>query len=147
MHRIGLFILFTWLIFNFVLAAGIVFGMTFLHINAPGIKLMFDDAAIQVLSPKVLKTMNAFAVLMNGSIMALCGLSLFLLRKALSKKLPWIFSAVAIAVFFVQCIGFVSDSFLGNRDFLGNIFSTVTLVVGLVLSYHSFIPSKRHTHV
>lgn len=131
--RLGIAVLSLWSGFNLLLALGILFLINVLKQNAPAFSILFDESAMRRLNPKVIATVNALAVLCNGCIAGFCILLLAVIWMGLLKKMRWAFWALTSSMLFVQALGFLSDSFLGKRNFRLNMISTSVLVFGLVL--------------
>jgi hypothetical protein len=134
MQKYSNFVLYAWLLFQITLAAGIVFSMLILHTNAPGISIILSDEEISSLNPKAIDTMNALAILMNGTIVIFLSTLFFVLKdkKALDQK--EFLKRIVIPLVMLQILGFVSDSYFNNVDLLLNIVSSMVLLLGLVLS-------------
>lgn len=134
MQRYSNFVLYLWLLFQIVLATGIVFSMLILHTNAPGVGIALSAEEISSLPPKAIDTMNALAILMNGTI-AIFLSTLFMTLKGKKELIRKEFLAkIAIPLTLLQILGFVSDFYFGNVNIGLNILSSVLLIVGLGLS-------------
>jgi len=132
--RAGSILLTVWSGLNLLLALGILAGLTFFHQNAPAIRILFEPPEIALLDAKVLGTVNALAVFGNACAAGFCLLILFVTWSGLAGKSSKAFWALALSSGLVQAFGFVSDSFLGDRNLIANIVSTGVLLAGLVLS-------------
>ena len=133
MLRVGAVLLTMWTGFNLVLALCILFAIFVLGKNAPALLILYGDTHAAGMDPRALATINAIAVIFNACAAALCGLSLAVIWFALRHKARWAFWSVAGSLGFVQAAGFASDSFLGDKDLLANIASSLLLLFGLVL--------------
>src|SRR5689334_21532318 len=102
MDKIGLGLLYLWIGFNCALALFIVVGMIFFRLNAPVLTILFDNDSIKTLSPNALGTINALAILMNSTIVALCSLSSIVIWEGLLKKQSWSIYSVGICLMLVQ---------------------------------------------
>jgi hypothetical protein len=105
------------------------------HSNAPGIYLQLTQDEVNSLPAKVLDTMNGLAILMNGTIVSLCVLAVVTIWKNSFKKIDWQFWTLFIALWFVQIIGFVSDSYFNNINILANSISSFILILGFTCLY------------
>lgn len=133
MLRVGTLILTMWTGFNLVLALCILFAILVLGKNAPALLILYGDTHATGMDPRALSTINALAVIFNACAAALCGLALAVIWFALLHKARWAFWSVAASLAFVQAAGFASDSYLGDKDLLANIASSLLLLFGLVL--------------
>jgi len=134
MLRAGAIALSVWSGVNLLLAGAILVSMTVFGTNAPGLRVLFDEAAVRGLDPRALATVNALAVLFNACALAFCILMLYVTWSGLAVGTRSAFWAVAVAAGSLQVSGFRSDAFLGGRNLLANVVSSVVLLVGLGLS-------------
>ena len=63
----GAIVLSIWSGVNLLLASAILISMTMFGRNAPGLRILFDEAAVRGLDPRGVATVNAIAVLFNAS--------------------------------------------------------------------------------
>lgn len=118
--------LYVWLIFQLLLAFGILFAVLVLHHDPPAIAIMLPKTI--ALAPEVRGLISALAVVANAVIFAFCALALVLVR-ARSH-----FAALAFALVVIQLSGFASDAYLGHRNWIANLASSAILAVGLLLA-------------
>ena len=128
------FILYAWLVFQVVLAAGIVFSILVLQLNAPGVGIILSAQEISDLNPKAIDTMNALAILMNGTIVIFLSTLFFTLKNKKELSQRDFLKKIAVPLVLLQALGFASDSYFGNANILLNMLSSALLLVGLVLS-------------
>jgi hypothetical protein len=133
MQKTGMWLVVFWLGFNFLLASGILVTLLLFRGNAPAVSILFNPNEIATLEPRVLSTMNSLATLMNFALAVYCGLALWLLRLYFSQyqRNVWLVLVISLAV--MVAAGFASDSFLGNKNLMANIVSTIILGSGLLL--------------
>ena len=143
MVRAGAILLTIWSGFNLLLALGILAAISFFHRDAPALRILFDPSEIGRLDAKVLGTVNALAVFANACAAGFCLLILFVTWPGLAGKSRRAFWALALSTGLVQAFGFVSDSFLGDRNLIANLVSTGVLLVGLILSGVSIDMASR----
>ena len=131
MLRTGAILLSLWTGFNLVLALGILFMLLVLGKNAPALLILYGDLQPKDMDPRALSTVNALAVMFNACAASICALSLSMIWFAVVRKAVWAFWSVAGCLAFLQAAGFTSDTFLGNKDFLGNAISSLVLLCGI----------------
>jgi hypothetical protein len=129
----GAVLLSVWSGLNLLVAIAVT-AVTFSGRMPPALQLLFTDAEIGGLDPKVLAVVNAQAALANPCIAALCALVLVILWKGIVAQVRWTWWAVAAALCPLQVFGFASDAVLGHRNLLVNLVSSAILLAGLALS-------------
>jgi uncharacterized membrane protein YoaK (UPF0700 family) len=134
MLRAGSILLTVWSGVNLLLALGILVALTFLRQDAPALRILFDPPGIAAMDPKALATVNALAVFGNACAAGFCLLILFVVWTRLAAGSNRAFWALALSAGLVQAFGFVSDSFLDDRNLVANLVSAGVLLAGLVLS-------------
>jgi len=134
MLKSGAIVLSIWSGLNLLLAGAILVSMTMLGGNAPGLRILFDEAAVRGLDPRALATVNALAILFNACAMAFCLLMLYVTWSRVAVGVKSAFWALAIASGSLQVFGFKSDAYLGGRNLLANVTSSAVLLIGLGLS-------------
>jgi hypothetical protein len=101
------------------------------------------------LDPRAIDVVNAQAALANPCIVALCAPTLVTIWTSLIRGARWAWLAFAGTLLPLQAFGFISDAFLGHRNFVVNIVSSGLLLVALVLSGFGLLvgrnrqPSRR----
>lgn len=137
MHRAGKIVLSVWFGANLLLALGILAAMLLFGANAPGLSVLLSDAQIAALDPLVRRTVSSIAVLGNASIAGFCSLGLAAVwlgpgerGEPRARRSYWVLAATALAV---QCSGFASDAYVGNKNVIANVVSSVILLAGLGL--------------
>jgi hypothetical protein len=133
-RRIGLVLLTVWSGLNLVLAVVIVVAVGLFGRHAPALSLVFGDAEIRAIEPRVLGVVDALAILGNGCIAGFCGLVLAIVWRGVARGAGWAWTALAVTAGGVQAVGFLSDARLGHRDLAPNIVSTLLLAAGLALT-------------
>ncbi len=119
---------------NLLLAGAILIAMTMFGKNAPGLRILFDDAGVRGLDPRAQATVNAVAVLFNACAVALCLLMLSVTWSGVAAGLKGAYWALVAASGSLQVFGFIDDAYLGGRNLLANVISSAVLLVGLGLS-------------
>jgi hypothetical protein len=143
MQKMGMWLVVFWLGFNFLLASGILVTLLLFRGNAPAVSILFNPNEIATLEPRALSTMNSLATLMNFALAVYCGLALWLLRLYLTQyqRNVWLVLVISLAV--MVAAGFASDSFLGNKNLMANIVSTIILGSGLLLLQFGWQPPVK----
>jgi hypothetical protein len=131
--KAGAVLLSIWCGLNLAVAAAVT-AMTLAGRNAPALSLLLTDAQIRSLNPKAVAVVNAQAALANPCIIALCVLVLVVVWTSLVARARWALRALAATLIPLQAFGYVSDAYLGHRNFAANVTSTIILVSGLVLA-------------
>ena len=129
----GMWLVVFWLGFNFLLASGILVTLLLLRHNAPAVSILFSSSEIASLEPRVLSTMNSVATLGNCALAVYCGLGLWMLRTFLLRRDQHVWLVLLISLGVMVLAGFASDTFLGNKNLIPNIISTLILGLGLGL--------------
>ena len=119
---------------NLALAGAILISMTVFGKNAPGLRILFDDAAVRGLDPRALATVNAIAVLFNACAAAFCLLMLYVTWSGVAAGSKAAYWTLVVASGSLQVFGFIADTYLGGRNLLANVISSAVLLVGLGLS-------------
>jgi hypothetical protein len=135
MRKAGAIVLSIWSGVNSLLAGAILVSMTMFGGNAPGLRILFDEAAVRGLDPRALATVNALAVLFNACALAFCILMLYVAWSGVAAGVKSAFWTLAVAAGFLQVVGFRSDAYLGGRNLLANGISSAILLAGLSLSW------------
>ncbi len=140
--RAGAVLLSLWCGANLLVAAAVT-ATTLLGRAPPALRLVFGDAELAALDPRVVAVVRAQAALANPCIVALCVLVLALTwsgavggtRSASGAvggtRSAW--RALAGTLVPLQAFGFVSDGFLGARNLAANVASSALLVAALAL--------------
>jgi hypothetical protein len=131
--KAGAVLLSIWSSFN-LLVAVMVTAMTVTGQPPPALSLLFTDIEIRGLDNDIIAVVNAQATLANPSVFALCIVVLAIIWKGLLARARWAFWSLAVALVPLQVFGFVSDAFLGHRNLVANVVSTLVLTAGLGLS-------------
>ena len=134
MLKAGAIVLSIWSGVNLLLAGAILVFMTISGRNAPGLRILFDEAAVRGLDPRALATVNAIAVLFNACALAFCVLMLYVTWSGVAVGVKSALWALAVGAGSLQVFGFRSDAYLGGRNLLANVISSAVLLVGLGLS-------------
>lgn len=129
MRKAGTVLLSLWAGLN-ALVALFVTVSTVLQRSPPALRLMLSEDEIRAVEPRALAVIQAQAAIANPLIIAVCALALFLLYTRPPRWWP----VLAGTLLPVQAFGFVSDAFLGGRNLVANVVSTVLLGLGLLLS-------------
>jgi hypothetical protein len=134
MLKAGAIVLSIWSGVNLLLAGAILVSMTMFGRNAPGLRILFDEAAVRGLDPRAVATVNATAVLFNACAFAFCLLMLYLTWSGVAVGVKSAFWALVVAAGSLQVFGFRSDAYLGGRNLLANVLSSAVLLAGLGLA-------------
>jgi hypothetical protein len=135
MLKIGAVILTVGVIFNFLLAAGILVAVIFFGKNPPILHVSLEQAQIARLDKQVLTTFKSLAVYFNSAVVTFCVLSIFVIWMGLAQGQRWAFWALLITMGISQILSFVADSLIGNRTLVVNIIFTVAYMLGIGLSW------------
>jgi hypothetical protein len=137
MLKIGAVILTIDAVFNFLLAAGILVAIIFLGKNPPILYVSIGETEIARLDKQVLTTFKSLAVYFNSAVVTSCLLSIFVIWMGLAQGQRWAFWALLITMGTGHILGFVADSFIGNRTIVVNIILMVVYLLGIGLSWYS----------
>jgi len=135
MLKIGAVVLTIGALFNFLLAAGILAAIIFFGKNPPILYVSIDQAEIARLDKQVLTTFKSLAVYFNAAVILFCLLSIFVIWMGLVQGQRWAFWALLITMGIGQILGFIADSFIGNKTLRVNILFTVVYLLGIGLSW------------
>jgi hypothetical protein len=109
--KAGAIVLSIWSGVNLLLAGAILVSMTMLGRNAPGLRILFDEAAVRGLDPRAL-AVNAIAVLFNACAFALCILLLYVTWSGVAVGVKSAFWALVVSAGLLQVFGFRCDAYL-----------------------------------
>jgi hypothetical protein len=137
MLKIGAVVLTIAATFNFLLAAGILAAIIFFGRNPPILHVSLGQAEIAHLDKQVLATFKSLAIYFNSAVVTSCLLSIFVIWMGLVQGQRWAFWALVITTGTAQILGFVADSFIGNKTLAVNIVFTVAYFLGIALSWYA----------
>lgn len=123
--------------FNLLWASAILVAVICLGKNPPILYVSLEQAETAHLSEQVLATFKSLAIYFNSTVVTFCLLSIFVIWAGSSQRQKWAFWALLITMGISQMLGFVADSFIGNRTLLVNIVFTVMYLLGMGLSWYS----------
>jgi hypothetical protein len=135
MLKIGAVILTIGVVFNLLLAAGILAAIIFFGKNPPILYVSLQQAEIARLDKQVITTFKSLAVYFNSAVVMFCMLSIFVIWMGLAQGQRWAFWALLVTIGIGQILGFVADSFIGNKTVGVNIIFTVISLLGIGLSW------------
>ncbi len=136
MLKIGAVVLTIGAAFNLLLATGILVAIIFLGKNPPILYVSLEQAGIVRLDKQVLTTFKSLAVYFNSAVVTFCLLSIFVIWMGLVQGQRWAFWALLITMGIGQILGFVADSFIGNKTLGVNIIFAVVYLLGIGLSWY-----------
>ena len=136
MLKIGAVVLTIGAVFNFLLATGILAAIIFLGKNPPILYVSLEQAEIARLDKQVLTAFKSLAVYFNSAVISFCLLSIFVIWMGLVQGQRWAFWALLITMGIGQILGFIADSFIGNKTLGVNIIFTVVYFLGIGLSWY-----------
>ena len=116
MLRAGGIALSIWSGVNLLLAGAILISMTMFGKNAPGLRILFDEASVRGLDPRALATVNAIAVLFNACAVAFCLLMLYVTWSGVAAGSKAAYWALVVASGSLQVFGFVSRRLFGRAQ-------------------------------
>jgi hypothetical protein len=135
MLKIGAVILTLAAAFNFLSATGILAAIIFFGKNPPILYVSLEQTEIGRLDKQVLTTFKSLEVYLNSAVVASCLLSIFVIWMGLVQGQRWAFWAILITMGIGQVLGFIADSFIGNKTLGVNIIFTVAYFLGIGLSW------------
>jgi hypothetical protein len=135
--KAGAVLLSIWSVVNLLVAVGVT--ILTLCGRTPIMMLVGDDLG----SPRLHSIVYAQATLCNPCIAALCLLVLVIIWTSLVRRAHWAFWALVGALAPLQAFGFVSDTYLGNRNLGANLGSSLLLIVALSLCDYGRRQSPR----
>jgi hypothetical protein len=133
MLQAGSVILSIWSGINFLLACLILTLILFLKRDAPILIMVFEESEIPKLEPRVISAINVLAILYNSCAVAISVLVLFVIWSSLITGQSWAFWALLITIGFVQLMGFIAFSAIGNQRWQVNIVLSALYVLGIGL--------------
>jgi hypothetical protein len=136
MLKIGAVVLTIEAVFNFLLATGILAAIIFFGKNPPILNVSLEQAEIVRLDKQVLTTFKSLAVYFNSAVILFCLLSIFVIWMGLVQGQRWAFWALLITMGIGQILGFIADSFIGNKTLGVNIIFAVVYFLGIGLSWY-----------
>jgi hypothetical protein len=132
-QKIGLVLLSVWCGLEIAVAAWVT-AMTFAGRSPPALLLVIPERRISSVAPEALAVINAQAALANPCICAVAAMALVLAWRGVARGQRWTFWLLVGTLLPLQASAFASDSFLGHRNLIANLISTLMLTVSLVLS-------------
>jgi hypothetical protein len=139
--KTGAVLLSIWSGLNLLVAVAVT-GTTLAGHTPPALSLALTGAEIERVDAKILAVVNAQAAIANPCIAALCALVLVVTWTSLIAHARWAFWALAATLVPVQVFGFVSDAFLGHRNRVANVASSVLLAAGLALAARALLARR-----
>jgi len=139
MLQAGSILLSIWSVLNFLLATLILTLILFLKRNAPILIMVFEEAEIPKLDPRVISAVNVLAILYNSCAIAISLLVWFVIWSSLVNGQIWAFWAVLIAIGFVQIMSFIAFAAIRHQRWQVNVVLSVLYVVGIGLAGYSLL--------
>jgi hypothetical protein len=130
--KVGLVLFSIWCGLEIAVAAWVT-AMTFVGRSPPALSLVMSDAKISSVPPEALAVISAQAAIANPCICAVCAMALVLVWRGVARGQRWTWWLLFGTLLPVQASAFGSDSFLGHRNLIANIFSTLFLAGSLAL--------------
>ncbi|MGC4117710.1 MAG: hypothetical protein QM765_24765 [Myxococcales bacterium] len=130
--KVGAVLLSVWSGLNLLVAAAVTV-LTLRGAAPPALGMLMTEAEALRLDPRALAVVNAQAALANPCIVALCAIVLAVVWTSLVARARWALWTLSGALLPLQAFGFVSDAYLGGRNFAANTVSSVVLLAGLGL--------------
>jgi hypothetical protein len=131
-QKIGLVLLSVWCGLEIAVAAWVT-AMTFAGRSPPALLLVIPKERISRVAPEALAVINAQAALANPCICAVSAMALVLAWRGVARGQRWTFWLLFGTLLPLQASAFASDSFLGHRNLVANLISTLMLTVSLAL--------------
>lgn len=136
MLKVGAVVLTVAAVFNLLLAAGILAAIIFFGKNPPILYVSLEQVEIARLDKQVLTTFKSLAVYFNSAVITSSLLSIFVIWMGLAQGQRWAFGVLLITMGTAQILGFVADSFVGNKTLAVSIVFTVVYFFGIGLSWY-----------
>ncbi len=131
--RAGAIVLSIWCVLE-ALVALVVTAATLAGRAPPALALVMSEERIAAADPDLVAVVNAQASIANPLIVSLTIAVLVITWKALVVRARWALPALAAILGPLQVFGFVSDAYLGGRNWIANGVSSVVLAVALGLA-------------
>ena len=122
--------------FNLLFAAAILVAIICLGKNPPILYVSLGREDVARLGEPVLATFKSLAIYFNSAVVTFCLLSIFVIWAGLNQGQRWAFWALFITMGTGQILGFVADSFIGNKTLVVNIVLTAIYLLGMGLSWY-----------
>jgi hypothetical protein len=131
-QKIGLVLLSLWCGLE-IAVAGWVTAMTFAGRSPPALLLVMSEARIPSVPHEALAVINAQAAIANPCIGGVAAMALVLAWRGVARGERWTWWLLVGTLLPLQASAFGSDSFLGHRNLVANLISTLLLVASLAL--------------
>lgn len=136
MLKIGAIVLTISLGFNLLLATAILVAIICFGKNPPILYVSLEQAEVAGLDEQVLATFKSLAIYFNSTVVSFCLLSIIIIWAGLSHGHGWAFWALFTTLGISQIMGFIADSFIGNKTLVVNIVFTAIYLLGMGLSWY-----------
>ena len=134
MLRIGCILLTAWTVLNLIPSAAIVISTLFGDGHTPALYLLLTRVEVERLSPDVLATMDSMAVFANGTNIAFCSVSLWVIWVGLYRRRAWAFWGLSTGFTVALLAGVGADYEVGTAAPMVNVISGSILALGLTIS-------------
>ncbi len=134
MLKIGCIILTTWAILNLIPSSIIVIHTIFRGGHTPALYSILDEQEVGALSTETLASVDSIAVFANGTNIALCLLSLFVIWMGLYRRQTWAFWGLLVSFTFALLAGVGGDYEVGYQAPIVNVISGGILALGFAIS-------------
>lgn len=131
-QKIGLVLLSIWCCLEIAVAAWVT-AMTFAGRAPPALLLVMPETRISSVAHEALAVINAQAAIANPCICAVAAMALVLAWRGVARGQRWTWWLLVGTLLPLQASAFVSDSFLGHRNLVANLISTLMLTAALAL--------------
>jgi hypothetical protein len=101
--------------------------------------MVFEDAEIAKLDVRVVSSANSLAILYNSCAAAFSAIALFVIWSGLIYGQIGAFLILLFTIGFVQTMGFIAFSLVGNKRWQVNAIRTALYVLGIGLAGYSMI--------
>ena len=122
--------------FNLLLATAILVGVICLGKNPPILCVALGQTEVARLEDKIIAMVKSLATYFNAAVVSFCLISILVIWAGLSHGEKWAFWALFASMGINQILGFVADSFIGNKTLAVNIVLTAIYSLGIAFSWY-----------
>ena len=134
MLRPGCILLTAWTALNLIPSAVILIHTILGGGHTLALYALLTEEDVGALSPEVLATVDSIAVFANGTNLAFCAVSLFVIWRGLYRRKVWAFPALSAGFTLALLAGVGGDYEVGFAAPMVNVISAAMLALGLSLS-------------
>ena len=134
MLRVGVVVITVWAGINLLMGLTVLVNLFFVGPHPLISRVVFSEAELAQLDPRVVATIRSLAILLNASVVAGGILVLVIAWRGLARGEPWAWWTLAGTLAFVQAMQFTGDAAIGNRTLPASVLMSAMAVLGLLLA-------------